>query len=397
MDHLPQTPPAARKDFPIEKVIAGEWWSTRGGEAFVVEKRYPDSFRQGSVPLRGDSPLGIITAWAKAPQLSQLNLEQFLFLDTETTGLYGGTGIYTFLIGAGRFEGDEFRMAQFFLRDPGEEGAQLAAFEQFAAPCEAIVSFNGKSFDMPMLNNRFVLNGWPLPLKDAGHLDLLHLARRLWKARLPSRALGDLESRILGLRRSEQDVPGWMIADLYYDYLHTGDARPLRGVFYHNEIDVVSMAALLNHISTLLTNPVEGDIEHGLDLISIGKLYADLGHLNTAAEIYRRGLSYADVQQDAYWKALEQLSFLHKKQDEINEAMRLWQEAAEAGQIYAHVEIAKVYEHRRKDYTEAAHWTQVAIDIISTPNHPAVDRAQWLPELEHRLERLTQKQLKIEG
>jgi tetratricopeptide (TPR) repeat protein len=188
-----------------------------------------------------------------------------------------------------------------------------------------------------------------------------------------------------------------MIADLYYDYLHTGDARPLRGVFYHNEIDVVSMAALLNHISTLLTNPVEGDIEHGLDLISIGKLYADLGHPNTAAEIYRRGLSYADVQQDAYWKALEQLSFLHKKQDEINEAMRLWQEAAEAGQIYAHVEIAKVYEHRRKDYTEAAHWTQVAIDIISTPNHPAVDRAQWLPELEHRLERLTQKQLKIEG
>ena len=390
--NLSQKPDALRKDFPIEKVIAGEWQATQRGEAFVVEKRYPDSFRQGCVPLRGNSPSEIIAAWAKAPQLSQLDLEQFLFLDTETTGLYGGTGIYTFLIGAGRFEGDQFRMVQFFLRDPAEESAQLAAFEQFAAPCEAIVSFNGKSFDMPMLNNRFILNGWPQPFKGAGHLDLLHLARRLWRDRLPSRTLGDLEAKILGLRRSEQDVPGWMIGDLYYDYLHTGDARPLQGVFYHNEIDVVSMAALLNHMSALLTDPLDGTIEHGLDLIAIGKLYANLGHLDIAAEIYRRGLNYDDLHKDAYWKALEQLSFLHKKQTNLDDAQSLWQQAAQAGHIYAHVELAKIYEHQNKDYPEAIRWTQAAIEIISDPKHPAIERAQWLPELAHQLKRLKKRQ-----
>jgi len=296
------------------------------------------------------------------------------------------------MIGAGRFEGDEFRIAQFFLRDPAEEIAQLAAFEQFIAPCEAIVSFNGKSFDMPMLNNRFIINGWPPPLKGAPHLDLLHLARRLWRARLPSRALGDLEAKILGATRSQQDVPGWMVADLYFDYLHTGDARPLLGVFYHNEMDVVSLASLLNHMATLLADPLSGSVEFGLDLIAIGKLYADLGHLDRAAEIYQHGLSQDDVHQEAYWKAIEQLSFLHKKRGDPEQAMELWEQAAGDGQIYAHIEMAKVYEHKQRDYPKASHWTQAAIDIVSASEFPEFERTQWLPLLEHRLARLERRQ-----
>ena len=380
-----------RDNYPIERVLAGEWQSTPQGETFVVEARYQADFQQGSVPLRGDAPLEIIAAWAKEPELANLDLEQFVFIDTETTGLAGGTGTYTFMIGAGRFEGDEFRLAQFFLRDPAEETAQLAAFEQFVAPCEAIVSFNGKSFDMPLLNNRYIINGWPTPLKDAGHLDLLHLARRLWRARLPSRTLGDLEVKILGATRSQQDVPGWMVADLYFDYLHTGDARPLLGVFYHNEMDVVSMAALLNHMSVLLADPMNGGVEYGLDLIAIGKLYADLGYLDKATEIYHHGLTHDDVYQEAYWKALGQLSFLHKKRGDTAEAMKLWGQAAEEGQVYAHVELAKIYEHKQRDFAKAIRWTQQAITIISTPEYPDFERDQWLPQLEYRLARLERK------
>ena len=145
----------------------------------------------------------MIAAYARAPQIANFDIEQFAFMDTETTGLGLGTGVYTFMVGIGRFEGEHFRLAQFFLREPGEETAQLAAIEEFLAPCEAWVRFNGKAFDIPLLNNRYIINGWPAPLKDAPHIDLLHLARRLWKARLPSRTLGDLEAKILGATRSQ--------------------------------------------------------------------------------------------------------------------------------------------------------------------------------------------------
>lgn len=394
-ENLSSKPPRNRVDFPIDRVLSGEWQSTPHGEIFVVENRYAADFEQGTVPLRGDSPLEMMAAWARQPDIASLKLEQFIFIDTETTGLAGGTGTYTFMIGAGRFENDEFRLAQFFLRDPAEELAQLAAFEQFIAPCEAIVSFNGKAFDMPLLNNRFIINGWPPPLKDAGHLDLLHLARRLWRARLPSRTLGDLEAKILGAKRSQQDVPGWMVADLYFDYLHTGDARPLKGVFYHNEIDVLSMAALLNHMSALLDDPLGGEVEHGLDLIAIGKLYADLGFLETATEIYRHGLTHDDVhndtQQEAYWKALSELSFLFKKQGNFPQAIELWEQAAQNQQIYAHVELAKYCEHTLKDIPKASRWTETAIGILSDAAYSPIEKARWLPDLEYRQDRLHRK------
>jgi uncharacterized protein YprB with RNaseH-like and TPR domain len=385
--------PKPRRDegYPIDKVLAGDFWQTPSGEIFVVETNYKADFLRGSIKLKPSSSLEMIAAYARAPQINSLDIEQLAFMDTETTGLGLGTGVYTFMVGIGRFEGEYFRLAQFFLREPGEETAQLAAIEEFLAPCEAWVSFNGKTFDIPLLNNRYTINGWPVPLKDAPHIDLLYLARRLWKARLPSRTLGDLESKILGATRSQEDVPGWMVPDLYFDYLHTRDARPLLGVFYHNEMDVVSLAALLAHIADLLANPLESSIQHGLDLIAIGKLYADLGDFDTATQIYLCGLEYDDLHKEAYWQALKELSFLHKKQANIQAACKLWEQAAQNGQIYAHVELAKVYEHRKKDFSTAIQWTQAAIKIITEPKYPVYERDRLLPELTHRLKRLEHK------
>jgi uncharacterized protein YprB with RNaseH-like and TPR domain len=389
--NLKSPKPGLDEEYPIEKVLAGDFRHTLLGDTFVVETNYKADFLQGTIKLKPSASLEVIAAYARAPEIAELDIEKFAFMDTETTGLGLGTGVYTFMVGIGRFEGEHFQLAQFFLREPGEEMAQLAAIEEFLAPCEVWVSFNGKSFDIPLLNNRYIINGWPVPLKDAPHIDLLHLARRLWKARLPSRTLGDLEAKILGATRTQQDVPGWMVADLYFDYLHTRDARPLLGVFYHNEMDVISLAALLAHMADQLADPLNGSVENGLDLLAIGKLYADLGQLETAAQIYQRGLEYGDLQKEAYWQALRELSFIHKKQENIKTACHLWEQAAQANQIYAHVELAKVFEHRQKDYGTASYWTQAAIEIVTADEFPVFERQQVLPELEHRLARLERK------
>lgn len=381
----------------LEDVLPGAWWETPLGDAFVVEKRYPADFRQGDVPLRPTASFDALAAWAKEPALPDLPLERLAFIDTETTGLSGGAGTYTFLIGVGRFVGDEFHLAQFFMRDPAEEAAQLAALEAHLAPCQGVVSYNGKSFDMPRLKTRYIAHGWPPPLQDVAHVDLLHLARRIWRERLPSRALGDIEFHILGFERSEEDVPGWQVADLFFDYLRTGDAQPLKSVFYHNDMDVVSMASLLNTTSAMLAHPLGDVVDHPLEMLGIGKLFADLGQLEAASQIYERALAHDDLPAEAYWSGLERLSFVHKKRGDLRRALPLWEAAAQEGQPYANVELAKFYEHKHKDYAEALHWTLAAIERVNQVEYPRYQRMEWLPKLQHRLERLKRRMAKRQG
>jgi len=390
-DSLPPPKPKAGAAYPIESVLPGNWWPTPHGDIFYVETVYKADLQIGRTSLRPTGSMEIISTWAREPSISNLALEKFAFIDTETTGLSGGAGTYTFLIGVGRFEGDVFRLVQFFLSNPAEEMAQLAALEEFLALCEVVVSFNGKSFDVPLINNRYIINRCPPPLENSPQLDLLHLARRLWKSRLPSRTLGDLEVKILGTKRSEQDVPGWMVPNLYYDYLHTGDARPLRGVFYHNEVDVVSLAALLSHMIPMVETPLVTTIEFGSDIIAVGKLHADLGFLDQAVEIYRKGLEKSNKSDDGYWKAIEQLGFIHKKRGDFTNAKTLWKQAARCGYIYAHEELAKVYEHKERNLKKALLWTEKAMAIVLSETFPNYEREAWEASLIHRKKRLVRK------
>ena len=170
---------------------------------------------------------------------------QVAFIDTETTGLSLGAGTYTFLIGVGTFEDEAFVVRQFFMRNPAEERAQLHLVEEALTRCTGIVSFNGRGFDMPLINNRFVLAAMPLPLFGAPHLDLLPPARRLWKARWGSCSLGNLERNVLEFQRTAEDVPGYLIPDIYRQYYLTGVATEmLAHVFYHNLEDIASMVVL---------------------------------------------------------------------------------------------------------------------------------------------------------
>jgi len=383
-------PPRPRKPYPVERVVPGRFQKTPYGEVYVVEERHPLEHRHGCATLQITAPLHVIAEWAGEPRLADAELDTFAFLDTETTGLSGGTGTYAFLVGVGRYDGHEFHLTQFFMRDPMEEPALLAALTEFLQPCQALVTFNGKGFDVPLLNTRYITNGEQSPLVSLAHLDLLPLARRLWRARLPSRALGYLEEHILGLVRDQEDVPGWMIPGLYFGYLRSGDARSMKGVLYHNVIDVLSMAALLNHIAGMFDDPLGGAVVHGLDLVSMGKLYGDLGHLEKAVQLYEHGLA-RDLPEENHWDAVRRLSFIQKRRGNLSAACASWREAAGSGQIYAHIELAKFYEHKQRDYAEAAQWTQAAITIVNAPDFPRHERRRWLAELEHRLARLHRK------
>jgi uncharacterized protein YprB with RNaseH-like and TPR domain len=382
-----------RGGFPIHTIVPGGYRQTARGEAFVSEQTFGADYRHGVQPLTINHPLETIATWARDPLLSSFPLSSFAFLDTETSGMAGGTGTYAFMVGVGRFEGDDFRLAQFFLRDPSEEPAMLEALIEFLAPCKALVTFNGKAFDAPLLVTRYKLHDIPNPLKDFSHLDLLPLARRLWRDRLTSRTLKNLEVEILDAPRTTEEVPGYEIPWLYFDYLRTGDATPLKGVFYHNAMDVVAMAALLSRISSILHDPFNGNVHHGLDFIALGKLFEDMRQWDLAARLFEHGLAH-ELSESDFGSAVERLSHLQKRRGDIGEAVRLWEQAAAQGHIYAHVELAKHFEHRVRDLDEATRWAKSALELVKASELPAYVKKHWKQELDHRLARLKTKSKK---
>ncbi|MBI3167807.1 MAG: ribonuclease H-like domain-containing protein [Chloroflexi bacterium] len=383
-------PPPQPERRSIDLVVAGNFIASPRGETFVAEQIYDSTYRHGRFSPFSTFPLSVISQWTNDPRVNQLPITKFAFLDTETSGVSGGTGTYAFLVGAARFVDGAFTLKQFFLRDPAEEPAMLEALIHFLAPCEGLVTFNGKAFDAPLLVTRYSLHRIPVPFKDYAHIDLLPLARRLWRDRLPSRALKYIEEHVMGFTRSSDEVPGYEIPWLYFDYLRTGDARPLGGVFYHNAMDVVAMAALLGHVSEILADPYDGRVEHGLDFIALGKLFEDLGHWDEAARLFERGLELGLDESD-FGVAVKRISILQKKRGDMERAIELWKAAAKKGHIYAHIELAKYYEHTKRDVKSSLKWAKSARAEAEKADLPAYIRKHWLIEIDHRLERLTRK------
>lgn len=383
-------PPGRKARHPIEDLVPGRMHPTAYGEAFVVETLYPPDYRHGQAPLPYQVSLRTIADWARDARLAECRAGGLVFLDTETTGLAGGTGTYAFLIGLGRLDDSGFRVWQFFMRDPAEEPAVLAALTLALQPDDALVTFNGKAFDVPLLNTRYITNRHVTPLPARAHLDLLPLARRLWRERLESRALGSLEVNILGARRTEEDIPGFLIPQVYFDYLRTGDARPLKRVLYHNAMDVVAMAGLLTHMAALLSDPFGFDAAPGLDLIAIGRLFEEMDRLDEAVRAYERGLA-SEIPEENFRQAVQRLALLHRRRGDMPAAVELWRDAARTRQIYAFVELAKYYEHGLRDYAEAERWTRDAMALVTSREASPILRAEWQANLEHRLARLVKK------
>jgi uncharacterized protein YprB with RNaseH-like and TPR domain len=367
----------------LEELVPGRNLKTIYGEVFSLNHTYPEDRPHGQLALKPLTDHHWLAQWAKAP--STPALQSLVFLDTETTGLSGGTGTMPFMIGAGRFIEDQFVVEQFFVRNPAEEAAQLAALSEFVEGVEGIVTYNGKSFDLPIINTRYIMQRLSNPFTSATHFDLLPFTRRIWKSRLGQCNLGNIEKHVLGFEREQEDIPGYLVPDFYREYLFTGDATHMPGIFYHNEIDVLSLSALFSWLAAILEDPSDERFTDPGDLLSVGRVLEILEREHLAEQVYAsdrlKQLPETDRQKSLVLRAK-----LQKRQGKLEEASGLWQEAALAGSLEALIELTKYFEHQVRDYDAALRCTEQALSMCS-------DDSLTAPLL-HRKSRLEAKALK---
>lgn len=383
---------------PLEILLpGGRMIETEYGSCFVLDHAYPFSYEHGDFKLASlqGLPTTVAATIFQDNRLADYNFEDFLFLDTETTGLYGA-GTIAFMVGAAFVESDHagrqvFVVRQYFLRDHGDESAMLHLLSELLAKRSALVTFNGRSFDLPLLETRFLMNrldGAVGNLLERPHIDLLPPARRLWRRRIGSCSLNSLEQNLLGLQRSREDVPGWAIPGLYMDYLRTGDARDLLRVFYHNRIDMLSMVTLTQRIVHQFSSPQP--LDQPLDLLSLARWQLALG-LKTEAEQNLRLVVDQDLPLEHYHSALQELALLLKRDDRREEAVLFWKQFAVSSldDVTAHVELAKHYEWHDQDLAVATLWTEQALALAETGQtfKAKIQRE----ELQNRLARLKRK------
>jgi uncharacterized protein YprB with RNaseH-like and TPR domain len=382
----------------IESVVPGQVLDTPCGNCFVVETRYPLEHVHGASQLSmlppEEHPSPLLAHLAHDDALAGLDFRSAIFFDIETTGLGIGSGMYAFMVGFGTFEDNEFCLRQYFMRDYHEEGALLHLLhEQMQGSASPggqdsawWVSFNGRNFDLPVLQTRFICGGYQdMPLARAPHLDLLYPARRLWRRRLASCALSSLESNVLGLTR-ESDVPGWMIPGLYFDYLRYGQAQPLRQVFVHNALDILSLVTLTAKVNHMLRDPFGEAVGHAVDRYSLGIIFDAWGQRQEAQQAFERALNER-LPPDVLEDASRRLSFVYKSTGQIEQAVQIWEALREENKGYAYVELAKYYEHRQSDHLRAA---KLVCEALALDGLPAKGQCS-AQELQHRLARLKRK------
>ncbi|MBP7998305.1 MAG: ribonuclease H-like domain-containing protein [Chloroflexi bacterium] len=374
---------------PVERLLpGGKVVSTTAGACFVLDHVYPLTHWHGDERL-GDllemSPAAAAT-FALDPRFAQLHFQDCLFLDTETTGLWGA-GTLAFMVGAAFFEGRAFIVRQYFLRDHGDETAMLYLLNELIASKTVLVTFNGRGFDLPLLDNRFLMNRQETALLEKPHLDLLPPSRRLWRNRIGSCALSSLEKSVLSVRRTQEDVPGYLIPGLYLDYLRQGDARELLRVFYHNQIDMLSMVTLLQRVLRQWSRPRDNDPPQ--DLLSLGLWQMHIG-LSTEAEATFRLAAAQDIPLELYHQILHHLATLLKQQERRAEAANIWMQIAATSfdDFTAHIELAKYFEWQEQDVAPALHWTRQALELLLLQPLPDPTLHH---QLQHRLTRLERK------
>lgn len=374
----------------IDEVVEGQVQETSAGPCYVVKRSFAAEVERGDSPINAWLNLNPATVAQVGgdDRLAISSLQKFIFLDTETTGL--GAGALAFMVGVGRFnDRGEFEIRQFFLRNPAEEHALLMLINEYLPSDGALVTFNGRSFDVPLLSGRYRLARLPDIASRLPNLDLLLPSRRLWRRRLSSCSLGSLEANILNLRRDQADVPGYLIPEMYQRYLRTGDASNMAGIFYHNQEDLISMAALGIVLCRVFERPDQPGVPVD-DRLSLARWYQKQDRLEAAEAAYSMAVEEAPDAPTRY-DALTGLSLLLKRLDRREEAVPLWVDMADLRyDTLGQEELAKYYEWHLINLPLALEWTNHAIALVESWR-PGFRRAETLRTFEHRRARLLRK------
>jgi tetratricopeptide (TPR) repeat protein len=333
----------------IEALVPGAFHRGKGGEFFVARAKYPFDYCHGNKRLDVifDKQHEVFGELTKDPELADLAPGQTVFIDTETTGLSGGTGTYAFLIGIGYFEGQDFVVEQFLMRDESEEVDMLALLSERLAQFRYLASFNGKSFDLPLIES--------------------------------------LEEQLLGIERVD-DVPGELIPGIYFDFLRRGDPTRMERVFYHNQLDILSMVTLTALISDVIGDRAASCCSDGMEHYSVGRIHLERGRVEEAEAAFTEALK-ACPYSDQEWEILRHLSVSYKRSGKLPLAVKTWKEMIGIDprrDLFPWIELAKYYEHRQRDFGRAAGFAAQAMEL------PFLSPVET-EALEYRLQRLRHK------
>ena len=394
-DFQPDRQPISRSRQPdIETVVAGEEVSNEYGSYFRSITVYPEDHRHGRIPLDYFQEIDpeVFELVGKDEALRGIDLRKAVFIDTETTGLAGGTGTLPFLIGLGYFYDDGFRVDQLFMRDYREEPAVLKTVAERLEACDAIVSYNGKAYDLNLLTSRFILARMKNPAVDRPHLDLLFTVRRLWRRRIVECTLSNVEQHVLDFHRHD-DVPGFMIPGLYFDYLRSRNGQVLEPVFRHNQWDVIALVALAGVAGRIYQSPT-AFLDHPLDFLSLGRAFQNVLRLQDAVTCFQEALNHP-MEPGNKEEVLRNLGFSLKRLGQWEQAVKVWERMAEtlSHRIMPYEELAKYYEHRVGEFDKAADIVHRALERIDLLNElrPNLNLREDRKDLEYRLARLSRK------
>ncbi len=302
--------------------------------------------------------------------------KNLVYFDLETTGLSSGAGTIAFLAGFGRHSGDRLVIDQFFLSDFPGEGEFLDILKNNLPEDSRLVSYNGRAFDEKLLFSRGLMHG--MHFRFSGHSDLLYASRRLWKSKIGSCRLGNIEDKILQIHRS-LDLPSAEVPDRWFHFLKSGNPQPLEEVFSHHRQDILSLAVLLAYMEKILAEPLAAE---GIDKRSLGVWLLSRND--------RRGEELlATAEDEGDYTAGVLLAFAAKRRGDMQAAAVIWQRLSEK-QLSPVVceELSKYYEHHCRQMEPALEWAKKG--LASLTGEQAVKKE---PEFLHRIRRLEKRNI----